>query len=78
MELSVKTIRSIIVEEINTFYECCGMDKDPMQDLDDALAAGDIGMARQILADIRATDSAAEVPAVNPHHMPPASESAVY
>lgn len=66
MKLTKEAIRAMIVEEVENMVECGCQDQDPMQHLDDALASGDIELARQILADIRM----AEAPSLE---MPPAS-----
>jgi hypothetical protein len=57
MKLTKKAIRVIIREEIKRIAECGCQDHDPMQHLDDALASGNIELARQILADIRTTEA---------------------
>ncbi len=57
MKLTKKAIRTMIVEEVEKMVECGCQDHDPMQQLDDALASGDIDLARQILADIRAAEA---------------------
>lgn len=71
MKLTNETIRAMIEEEIKKMSENCGCEPaDPMQQLDDALASGDIELARQILVDIRATEA--------PQEVPPAPEMEMY